>query len=100
MGHLLPILGTLGLTEVNFGPTLSISEIRAHLPGAVIHGQLSPLAFQRNDTERIVLETLRDFEQSREHRGVIFATAGSVNPGTRLSSVRLVMAAIQEYCRY
>lgn len=100
MGHLLPILGTLGLTEVNFGPTLSITEIRSHLPHAVIHGQLSPLAFERNDAESIVLQTLRDFEQSRDHRGVVFATAGSVNPGSRLSSLRLVMAAIQEFCRY
>jgi uroporphyrinogen decarboxylase len=100
MGHLLPILGTLGMTEVNFGPTLSVTEIREHLPGAVIQGQLAPLTFQRNDGERIVEETLRDFEQSREHRGVVFATAGSVNPGTRLTSLLLVMAAIQEYCRY
>jgi uroporphyrinogen decarboxylase len=100
MGHLLPILGTLGMTAVNFGPTLSVAEIRAHLPGAVIHGQLSPLAFQRNDGESIVLQTIRDFEQSREHRGVVFATAGSVNPGTRLASLRLVIAAIRDYCRY
>jgi uroporphyrinogen decarboxylase len=100
MGHLLPVLAELGLTEVNFGPTLSIAEIRAHLPRAVIHGQLAPLVFCRNDAEGIVAQTLRDFEQSREHRGVVFATAGSVNPGTRLSSLRLVMATIQEYCRY
>jgi uroporphyrinogen decarboxylase len=100
MGHLLPILGTLGLTGVNFGPTLSVIEIRRHLPGAVIFGQLSPLVFQRNDGERIIPQLLRDFEQSRERRGVVFATAGSVNPGTRLSSLRLVMAAIQERCRF
>jgi len=100
MGHLLPIMGDLGLTEVNFGPTLSIGEIRAALPRAVIHGQLAPLVFCRNDAEGIVAQTLRDFEQSREHRGVVFATAGSVNPGTRLSSLRLVMATIQECCRY
>lgn len=100
MGHLLPILAELGLTEVNFGPTLSIGEIRAHLPRALIHGQLAPLAFCRNDAESIVAQTLRDFEGSRERRGVVFATAGSVNPGTRLSSLRLVMATIQAYCRY
>jgi uroporphyrinogen decarboxylase len=100
MGHLLPILGTLGLTGVNFGPTLSIREIRAHLPHAVIHGQLAPFAFEQNDGESIVRQTIRDFEQSREHRGVVFATAGSVNPGTRLASLRLVMATIQESCRY
>jgi uroporphyrinogen decarboxylase len=100
MGHLLPILGSLGLTEVNFGPTLAIAEIRAHLPRAVIHGQLAPLAFERNDAEEIVRQTVRDFEASREHRGVVFATAGSVNPGTRLASLRLVMETIQGRCRY
>jgi hypothetical protein len=100
MGHLLPIFGSLGLTEVNFGPTLAIAEIRAHLPRAVIHGQLAPLAFESNDAEEIVRQTVRDFEASREHRGVVFATAGSVNPGTRLASLRLVMATIRERCRY
>ncbi len=100
MGHLLPVLAELGLTDVNFGPTLSVEEIRRHLPHAVIRGQLAPLVFSRNEEERIVEQTLRDFRQSREHRGLVFATAGSVNPGTRLSSLRLVMAAIQEYCRY
>jgi uroporphyrinogen decarboxylase len=100
MGHLLPILGSLGLTEVNFGPTLGIDEIRAHLPRAVIHGQLAPLVFQQNDAEEIVRQTMRDFSASRGHRGVVFATAGSVNPGTRLASLRLVMATIQERCRY
>jgi uroporphyrinogen decarboxylase len=98
MGHLLPLLGTLRLTGVNLGPTLSVTEIRAHLSHAVIHGQLAPLAFSRNEEVRIVAETLRDFTQSRERRGVVFTTAGSVNPGTRLSSMLLIMAAIQEYC--
>lgn len=50
--------------------------------------------------ERIVLEFLRDFDMARERRGLVFATAGSINNGTRLSSMRLVMAAIQRYGRY
>jgi uroporphyrinogen decarboxylase len=99
MGHLLPVLGTVGLTAVNFGPTLSVTEIRAHLPTAVIHGQLAPLCFSRNQEELIVEQTIRDYRLSRKRRGLVFATAGSVNPGTRLSSLRLVMAAIQQYCR-
>ena len=101
MGHLLPILGTLGLTGVNFGPTLSVAEIRAHLPeGGHPRPALAPgVPAQRRGAHR-TCRPFRDFEQSREHRGVVFATAGSVNPGTRLASLRLVMAAIQEYCRY
>jgi uroporphyrinogen decarboxylase len=100
MGHLLPILGTLGFTAVNFGPNLTVSQIRDHLPGAVIQGQLAPLTFSRDEEVNIVAETIRDFELSREHRGVLFATAGSVNAGSRLSGMRLVMTAIQELCRY
>jgi uroporphyrinogen decarboxylase len=100
MEHLLPVLGRLGFTEVNFGPTLPISAIRKHLPRAVIQGQLAPLVFSRNEEVNIVAETLRDFEMSREKRGVVFSTAGSINAGSRLSGLRLIMAAIEEYCAY
>jgi uroporphyrinogen decarboxylase len=100
MAHLLPILGRLGLTGANFGPTLSVSRIRAHLPKAEIHGQLAPFTFSRNEEVNMVAETIRDFEMSREKRGVVFCTAGSINNGSRLTGMRLVMAAIQRYCRY
>lgn len=100
MAHLLPILARLDLTAVNFGPTLSVSEIREHLPRAVISGQLAPFTFSRNEEVNIVAETVRDFEMSREKRGVVFATAGSINNGSRLTGLRLIMSTIQNYCRY
>ncbi len=100
MEHLLPVLGTLGFTEVNFGPTLTVEAIRRHLPGAVIDGQLAPMTFCRNEEVNMVAECIRDFEMSREARGVVFSTAGSVNAGSRLSGMRLVMAAVQELCGY
>ncbi len=100
MAHLLPLLGRLDLTTVNFGPTLKVSEIREHLPGAVINGQLAPFTFSRNEEVNIVAEFLRDFEMAREQRGLVFATAGSINNGSRLSGMRLIMSAIQEYGRY
>jgi uroporphyrinogen decarboxylase len=100
MGHLLPILGRLDLKSVNFGPTLTVSEIREHCPNAVIEGQLAPFTFSRNQEENIVLEFLRDFDQARGKRGIRFATAGSVNDGSRLTAMRLIMAAIQRYGRY
>lgn len=98
MGHLLPILKTLGLTGVNLGPNLTIRRIRAHLPDTVIHGQLAPFTFSRNETVRMVAETIRDYEQARAERGVVFETAGSVNPGSRLSGLRLIMEVIREHC--
>ena len=41
-----------------------------------------------------------DFAQAREARGLNFATAGSINNGTRLTSMRLLMAAIQRHGKY
>ena len=100
MGHLLPLLGTLDMTDVNFGPTVMVDEIRRHLPRAAIYGQLAPFTYCRNDEENIVMELLRDVDMARETRGLVFATAGSINNGTRLTSMRLVMAAIQRWGRY
>jgi len=101
MAHLLPLLGRLKLNHVNFGPTVSIREIREHLPDAVISGVLAPFTFSRDEQRNIVLELLRDFEQARDHgRGVVFTTAGSINNGSRLTGLRLVMSAIQQHARY
>jgi uroporphyrinogen decarboxylase len=100
MAHLLPVLGRLGLNSVNFGPTLTVSEIREHFPRAVIHGQLAPFTYSRNEEENMVLEFLRDFEMARETRGLNFTTAGSINNGSRLTGMRLLMAAVQRYGRY
>ncbi len=100
MGHLLPLLGRLGMTDVNLGPILTVSEIRKHLPRAVIGGQLAPFTYSRNDEIGIVKAFLRDFEMAREKRGLIFYTSGSINNGTRLTSARLIMATVQRYGRY
>ena len=100
MGHLLPVLARLHLTGTNFGPTVMADHIRQHLPRAVIRGQLAPFTFSRNEEENIVAEFVRDFEKVREERGLVFATAGSINNGSRLTGLRLIMAAIQRYGRY
>lgn len=100
MAHLLPLLGSLELTGANFGPTVTVRQIRDNLPRAVIDGQLAPFTFSRNEEANMVAEFLRDFAQTRAERGLRFATAGSVNNGSRLSGMRLLMAAIQRYGRY
>jgi uroporphyrinogen decarboxylase len=100
MGHLLPLLGELDMTGVNFGPTLTVAEIRKHCPRARIDGQLAPFTYSRNEEANMVAEFLRDFDQAKEKRGLNFATAGSINNGSRLSGMRLLMAAIQRYGRY
>ena len=100
MAHLLPQLGSLKLSGANFGPTLSVSEIREHCPNAVIDGQLAPFSYSRNEEANMVAEFLRDFDQAKETRGLNFTTAGSINNGSRLTGMRLLMAAIQRYGRY
>ena len=101
MGYLLPILGRLDLNGVNFGPTVLIPEIRKHLPNARIDGCLAPFAFMRNEEDEIVRQVLRDSEDARHAgRGVNLSTAGSINDGSSLQSLRLIMALIQNYGRY
>lgn len=100
MAHLLPTLGRLNLTWVNFGPTLTVAEIRRHCPKAVILGQLAPFTFSRNEEGNIIREFLRDFEMAREKRGLLFGTAGSINSGSRLTGLRLIISAIQHFGRY
>jgi uroporphyrinogen decarboxylase len=100
MGHLLPLLAKFNLQAANFGPTLTCAEIRRHMPRTVIEGQLAPFTLSRNEEEKMVLEFLRDHAMTRERRGLKFSTAGSVNNGTRLSGIRLLMAAVQRYGQY
>jgi len=100
MGHLLPILARLNLTACNFGPTLTVEQIRRCMPRTLIEGQLAPFTFSRDERENVVVEFLRDFHQARASKGLMFTTAGSVNNGSRLATLRLIMAAIQRHGRY
>lgn len=102
MGHLLPVLSKLDLTSCNFGPTLTVEEIRRYLPRARIDGQLAPFTFMRNNQEEIIAEVKRDCEMAKvgDLRGLNIMTAGSINNGSSLMSMRAVMYAIQTYGRY
>ncbi len=100
MEHLLPILGRLNLSACNFGPTVLVDAIRSHMPHTRIDGCLAPFTLSRNEELNIVLEFLRDFEQARSQKGLVFSTAGSINNGSRLAGMRLIMSAIQQFGRY
>jgi|GEM_PF-45630 len=97
MAHLLPLLTQTGMNRVNFGPNVRFKEIREAMPNAVVEGTLAPFTFMRNDEESIIAEVNRDLEEANQTRGLVVATAGSVNDGTRLTSLRAVMHAIQHY---
>lgn len=102
MEHIVPILARFNLTGCNFGPTVTIRHIRKYMKRTTIRGQLAPFTFMSNDEEKIVAEVRRDCEMAREgdRRGVDLTTAGSINNGSLLTSMRAVMAAIQNYGRY
>jgi len=99
MGHLLPLLSRVKLNGVNFGPTVLVPEIRRHLPKARIDGCLSPMVFMRNERDKIIEEVTRDCQDALMYNGVNIATAGSINNGSSLDSLRLVMQVIQNYGR-
>ena len=102
MGHLIPQLADFNLTGCNFGPTVTVDEIRRQMPNTRIDGQLAPFTFMRNNEDDIIAEVKRDCDAIKAlgARGLNLATAGSINNGSLLTSMRVVMAAIQNYGRY
>ncbi len=102
MEHLLPQLSRLNLTACNFGPTVTVEKIRKHMKTTRIDGALAPFTFMSNDEEKIICEVKRDCQQAKvdDIRGLNLSTAGSINNGSLLTSMRTVMAAIQNYGRY
>jgi uroporphyrinogen decarboxylase len=100
MAHLLPLLSRLNLTGCNFGPTLSVREIRQAMPTTRIDGQLAPFTFSRDNRRGMLEEFFRDYRQAQPQRGLNFATAGSVNNGSRLAGMRLILSAIQHFGRW
>jgi uroporphyrinogen decarboxylase len=95
MGHLLPLLNEVGVNHGNFGPTLRVEEIRAAMPRTVIHGQIAPWTFARGTDDEVAAEALRDIRGVGSGGGLLIATAGSINPGSRLSGLRAIMSVIQ-----
>lgn len=102
MGHLIPLLADFNLTGCNFGPTVTVQEIRKYMPRTRIDGQLAPFTFMRNNADDIRAEVKRDCLAAKENdaRGLNLATAGSINNGSLLTSMRVVMETIQEFGRY
>lgn len=102
MAHLLPLLARLNLSGCNFGPTVTVSEIRHHMPNTRIDGQIAPFTFMRNNEEEIIKEVKRDCEATLQSgiKGLNIFTAGSINNGSLLTSMRTVMYTIQTYGRY
>lgn len=102
MEHLLPILSRLNLTGCNFGPTVTVDKIQKYMQRTRIDGCIAPFTFMNNDKEQIRKEVMRDFEMTRDSgiKGLNLTTAGSINDGSSLESLRFIMELIQNHCRY
>ena len=100
MAHLLPILAMQRLHGVNLGPTLSVQEIRQHMPRTEIHGQVAPMTLRNGTLADVVAEVQRDFAGAGADGGLLITTAGSISAGTSLEAIRGLMWAVQEQTRY
>ena len=102
MSHLLPILARLDFSAVNFGPTVLLDKIRKHMPRTRVDGCLDPMLLLTNDEEAVIAQVRRDCEMAKAlgTKGLRIDAAGSVNNGTKLTTVRAIMYAIQKYGRY
>jgi len=76
-----------------------VEEIRTNIPGCRIDGCLAPFTFMNNDPEQIRSEVKRDCLDLKKTgtRGLNIHTAGSINNGSLLKSMLVVMETISEY---
>jgi uroporphyrinogen decarboxylase len=100
MGHLMGLLNEVGLTGANFGPEIPAEAIRAALPRCVIYGQVRPWTFARGTDDEVAEELRRDIRAVGADGGLVVATSGSINSGSRLSGLRAMMSVIQNEGRY
>ena len=102
MSHLLPILSRLNFMGVNFGPTVLFDTIRKHMSRTRVDGCLDPLLLMTNDEKAVIKQVKRDCEMAKAWgtKGLCIDAAGSVNNGTKLTTVRAIIYAIQKYGRY
>ncbi len=102
MAHLLPQLAELDLTGCNFGPTVLVDEIRNYMPQTRIDGCIAPFTFMSNDISKIRDEVKRDCMMIKDSgtKGLNIYTAGSINNGSTLENLKVVMETIMEFGRY
>ncbi len=79
---------------------MTVEEIRKNMPTTRIDGQMAPFTFMRNNQEDIIAEVKRDCDMAKGSKGLNVMTAGSINDGSLLASMRTVMTTIQNYGRY
>lgn len=100
MGHLLPYLAQLRFDGVNFGPKLTVREIRDAMPRTEIHGQIPPFMLRNEAMEIVEQKVIDDFAEVGGDGGFVVTTAGSIAAGTSLARIRGLMQIVETRCRY
>ena len=57
------------------------------------------MTFMRNDEPGLRAQVLRDLADALVYGGVNLSTAGSINNGSSLRSLRLIMSLVQQHGR-
>lgn len=104
MGRHVPALRSIGVSEVNIGPMVSVATILKAAPEMRIMGQVPPTQVLWLGTTDLVVDSvrrdIRDLaEAGASARQLLVATAGSINPGTPLENIRAMFWAAMEFGR-
>ena len=98
-------LAEIGVTTVNIGPMVSVTDILEAEPQMKIDGQVPPTQVLWRGTPDLVVDAVRcDIEELRAVGGSLsqlrVCTAGSINPGTPLENIRAMFWAAMTFGRY
>ena len=98
-------LAEIGVTTVNIGPMVSVTDILTASPGMKIDGQVPPTqVLWRGSPDLVVDSVRRDIAELEAAGGSLeqlrVCTAGSINPGTPLPNIRAMFWAAMTYGRY
>ena len=98
-------LSEIGVTTVNIGPMVSVTDILTASPGMKIDGQVPPTqVLWRGSPDLVVDSVRRDIAELEAAGGSLdqlrVCTAGSINPGTPLPNIRAMFWAAMTYGRY
>jgi uroporphyrinogen-III decarboxylase len=103
--HHVRALADIGVTTVNIGPMVSVTDILSVSPGMHIDGQVPPTQVLWRGTPDLVVDSVRtDIEEIHSAGGSLrqlrVCTAGSINPGTPLENIEAMFWAAMTFGRY
>lgn len=98
MLHLLPLLKSIGVNEVNVDPYIEAEEILKVMPDTVIYGQIPPKDILLRGTPESIHQCVKNnIRQAGEGKHIVVSTVGSVNPHTSFDNLRAVCEAVEEF---